>query len=676
MALPPEPHVDPLAPGRAEVGERARVALAAQLTRLSGPARRALGDRDADAFLARIEHGFGDLYGPLDGLFGPGRADDTPAPPMALDALLDALLDTVLAATAARPDELRALDHRREIDPGWFQRADMVGYVTYVDRFADTLAGLGEHLDLLEELGVTYLHLMPLLRPRPGESDGGYAVADYDEVDPALGSMDELEALAGELRRRHVSLCVDLVVNHTAAEHEWARRAVAGDPRYRAFYRIFPDREIPDRYEETLPEVFPDFAPGNFTEVPGVGWVWTTFNTFQWDLDHANPDVFRAMLDVMLHLANRGVEILRLDAVPFTWKRLGTDCQNQPEAHLLLQAWRALVRMAAPAVVFKAEAIVPPDQLVPYLGAHARFRRECDLAYHNQLMVQLWSSLAARDGRVATHALRRLRPAPEPTSWVTYVRGHDDIGWAIDDADAMAAGWGGASHRRFLVDYYAGDFPGSFATGARFQENPATGDARTSGTAAALCGIEQGRAAGDAALVDAGIRRLVLLYSVIFSWSGIPLVYMGDEIALGDDGSWRDDPARAGDNRWMHRPRMDWTAAARRHQAGTVEQRVFDAMAALSAARRRLDGLRRGAHLEVLDVDDPHVLAYARHHPSTGSFLALVNFGDEPARIHAGLLDAVGLVAPTAVCGSETGLTVVDDHIVLAALGYLWLADA
>lgn len=664
----------PLGP-RAEVVGRGRAALAAELERLRSPAVEALGARDGDAFCARVEQWFLDLYAALDGLWGPGRADDVPAPPVPFDRLVSDLLDVVLEAAAARSDELRALDHRREIDPTWFQRSRMVGYVTYVDRFAGTLTGLGGHLDLLEELGVTYLHLMPLLRPREGENDGGYAVADYDEVDPRLGTMDDLEALATELRHRRISLCVDLVVNHTAAEHPWARAAVAGDERFRRFYLTFPDRELPDRYEATLPEVFPDFAPGNFTRVPELGWVWTTFNSYQWDLDHSNPEVFTAMLQVMLRLANRGVEVLRLDAVPFTWKRMGTDCQNQPEAHLLLQAWRALVRVAAPAVIFKAEAIVPPDQLVPYLGAHARFRPECDLAYHNQLMVQLWSSLAARDGRVATHALRRLRPNPDTTAWVTYVRGHDDIGWAVDDADAGAVGWGGASHRRFLVDYYAGDFPGSFARGARFQVNEATGDARTSGTAAALCGIEAGRTEDDPLLLEAGIRRLLLLYSVIFSWSGIPLVYMGDEIALGDDGSWRDDPALAGDNRWMHRPRMDWDAAARRHQPGTLEHRVFRGMVGLSRARRRLLVLRAGSSLQPLDVDSPHVLAYARHHPRTGSFLGLVSFADEPVSVDAGVLDAARLLSPTVVHGSEPGLVVEGGRIHLPPISFRWLAD-
>ena len=419
------------------------------------------------------------------------------------------------------------------------------------------------------ELGVTYLHLMPLLRPRDGESDGGYAVADYDQVDPRIGTMADLQALAGDLHERGIALCVDLVLNHTAREHEWARKALAGEPGYREMYLIYPDRTEPDAYERTLPEVFPDTAPGSFTQVSGLGWVWTSFHEYQWDLNYANPAVFRAMLGTMLALANRGIDVLRLDAVPFLWKRMGTDCQNQPEAHLLLQAFRALTRLAAPGLVLKAEAIVSPEMLAPYLGGHDRFRPECDLAYDNQLMVMLWSSLATRDVRLAERALSHRRAAPAPTSWVTYVRCHDDIGWAVSDADAAAAGIDGFAHRRFLADFYAGRFPGSFGRGALFQDNPATGDARISGMAASLCGIEAALeppdGSADPGALTAAVRRLESMYAIAFSFGGIPLIYMGDELAMRSDPGWAADPAHAHDNRWMHRPLMDWDLAGRRH---------------------------------------------------------------------------------------------------------------
>jgi amylosucrase len=376
----------------------------------------------------------------------------------------------------------------------------------------------------------------------------------------------------------------------------------------------------------------------------------------------------------MLFLANRGVEVLRLDAVPFTWKRMGTDCENQPEAHLLLQAWRALVRIAAPAVVFKAEAIVPPDQLVPYLGAHERFRPECELAYHNQLMVMLWSSLAAQETRLATHALSRMRPLPAGTSWCTYVRCHDDIGWAVHDADAAAVGFGGFEHRRFLADFYANRFPGSFARGADFQANPATGDVRTSGTAASLCGVEAALDAGDPAALSAAVDRLLLLYSVIVSFGGTPLVYMGDELALRNDHHYLDDPALAADSRWMHRPTMDWTAADRRGRPGTLESQVFGWFRRMLETRRDLQALHAGAPAEVWQSGHDRVLAYRRRHPRSGPFLALVNLGEAEAPVSLNLLEHAGVGPYDLILAPHPPRLDLDRRVLVPGLSFAWYA--
>ncbi|HEY4627156.1 MAG TPA: alpha-amylase family glycosyl hydrolase, partial [Blastococcus sp.] len=427
-------------------------AWAALRPRLAEDAVAALGSGEADAFLARAELALFDVHEPLAVLYGDGHD---------VDVLFERALRVALEAAAQRPDDLRRLDRRREIDPGWFQRARMQGYVCYVDRFCGTLAELPGRLDYLDELGTTYLHLMPLLRPRPGENDGGYAVADYRSVDPRLGTMADLEDVARALHARDMSLCIDLVLNHTAREHHWAQAWLAGDPEYAGFYTAFPDRRMPDAYDATIPEVFPDRAPGSFSWVPEAregngGWVWTTFWPYQWDLDCATPAVTLAMLGEITWLANRGVDVFRMDAVPFMWKRLGTSCQNQPEGHTLLQLLHALTRLAAPGVVFKAEAIVAPEDLVPYLGRHDRYRPECELAYQNQLMVMSWSSLATQDATLAARALGRMPQIPPATSWVTYVRGHDDIGWAVSDTDAGATGVSGGGHRRFLNDFYSG----------------------------------------------------------------------------------------------------------------------------------------------------------------------------------------------------------------------------
>jgi amylosucrase len=645
------------------------VALEALRPRVAEYAEDVLGRPDAASFLARVDVQFLDIYEPVDALYA-DKHD--------VDSLVERLVRRALRAAAERPADLGELDRRREVDPHWYQRERLVGYVCYVDRFCGTLAELPGRLDYLAELGVTYLHLMPVLRPRDGENDGGYAVSDYRAIDPRLGPMADLEQLARVLRGRGISLCVDVVLNHTAMEHEWARRWVAGDPEYTDFYTAFPDRTMPDAYERMIAQVFPDRAPGSFTwfdEANGGagGWVWTTFWSYQWDLNYANPNVFAAMLDTILWLANRGIDVFRLDAIPFAWKRLGSTCINEPEVHSLVQALHALVKLAAPAAIFKAEAIVAPEYLVPYLGGHDRYRPECELAYHNQLMVMLWSSLAERESRLATQSLRRMASIPPEASWVTYARCHDDIGWAVSDTDAAAVGLGGFEHRRFLNDFYSGRFPFSFARGALFQENPATGDARISGSAASLCGIDDALQRGDDHALELGIRRLVLLYSVVFAYGGIPLIYMGDELALRNDVRYLDDPQLAADNRWMHRPWMDWSAAARRTDPATLEGRVFAWIQRLGTVRKDLMALRTGGEFEVIVVDNPHVFAWRRRHPRSGDFVGLANFAESEQSVDVGPFHSLGRLET--VLSSDGALDVRYGRAYLPGLGFAWLVE-
>jgi amylosucrase len=623
--------------------------------------------RDADLFMARLRRWWPDL---AEGLAGPYQATTD------LDALLEQV--TLLLAThyRGRPEELKLLDLDRSLGPDWLQRPDMLGYVCYADRFAGDLPGVAGHLDYLAELGVRYLHLMPLLEPRPGASDGGYAVADYRSVDPRLGTMTDLERLCGDLRARGMSLCIDLVLNHTAAEHEWARKARAGDPEAQAMYWMFPDRAGPDAYEATLPEVFPDFAPGNFTWLPDTQrWVWTTFNDYQWDLNWSNPAVFTEMADIVLYLANLGVEVFRLDAVAFMWKRVGTNCQNQPEVHELLQALRACARIAAPAVAFKAEAIVAPGDLAAYLGLGRHHGRVSDLAYHNSLMVQFWSALATRDTRLATRVLSRFPEKPPTAAWATYLRCHDDIGWAVMDEDANAVGWSGHPHRGFLAGFYAGLHPGSFARGEVFQENEVTGDRRTSGSLASLAGLEAALETGDDWQVELAVRRILLGHALILGWDGVPLVYMGDELGLRNDRSYLDDPDKADDNRWLHRPPMDWNVATRRTKAGTIEHRIHSGLSGLVRARQATPHLHAATPVSVLDLGHPKLFAFARRHP-LGTLLAVCNFSEERVWIGPGHTPSVaGIVGHDQPLDRIGGgrLAVAENGLTLEPYQAVWL---
>ena len=566
-----------------------------------------VGERTADRalVLARIRRFWPDLVRGLEIAYG-ARASSIATEVVAL----------AVQRFGDRSCDLRVLDLQRLVEPDWFQQPSAVGYACYAERFGGTLSGVAKHADYLSELGVTYLHLMPLLAPRPAPNDGGYAVQDYRKIRSDLGSMDDLRALATALRQRGIALTLDLVVNHVAREHEWANRARAGDQRYREYFHIFDDRGLPDAYEANLPEVFPDFAPGSFTWDGEVdGWVWTTFNSWQWDLNWHNPDVFVEMVDVVLYLANAGVECLRLDAIAFLWKRMGTTCQNQPEVHAVTQALHAVSKIMAPALIFKAEAIVGPEDLIPYLGVGEHAGKVSDLSYHNTLMVQTWSALAASDARLASTALRRFAAKPTSTAWATYIRCHDDIGWAVDDVDASAVGWDGFAHRDFLSEWYAGTYPGSDARGLVFQHNPDTGDRRISGMAASLAGIEAALASGDGAHLDLAVRRLMLAHAIILGWGGLPLIYMGDELALRNDYDYVDDADHAEDNRWVHRPAMPWAVAERRREAGTLEHRVWHELRHLIVTRAGLPSLHAATESVVLDPVNPAVLGWLRPHP-------------------------------------------------------------
>jgi amylosucrase len=578
----------------------------------------ALPAHRVEVFEARLERWWPDL---LEGL------EVFPDP----EAVGRRVVGLAAAAYAVRPDDLHRLDLRRSLAPDWFQQPTALGYAAYADRFAGDLAGVAEHLDHLTDLGVTYLHLMPLLQPRPAPNDGGYAVADYRAVREDLGTVDDLRDLTTRLRERGISLCLDLVLNHVAREHEWARRARAGEETYRAYFHLYPDRSMPDAFEQTLPEVFPDFAPGSFTwEDELDAWVWTTFNSYQWDVDWSNPDVLCEYGDIVLHLANLGVEVLRLDAIAFIWKRLGTSCQNQPEVHALTQALRTMVRIACPAVVFKAEAIVGPRDLMPYLGTGRHHGKVSDLAYHNGLMVQIWSMLASRDVRLATYALQQLSGAPSSTAWITYARCHDDIGWAVDDGDAAAMGISGFDHRAFLSDFYAGDFPGSWARGLVFQENPDTGDRRISGSLASLAGLE----CDDPFALD----RIRLVHALVLGFGGLPVLWMGDEIGLLNDSGWAEEPGHEEDNRWVHRPRMPW------RPDGTADDRfgVLPHVTALVRSRQRTPHLHASVETRVEWPEDGGVLLTVRDHP-LGPLVGVYNVTDTDRSVTTAKLRDLGL---------------------------------
>ncbi len=550
---------------------------------------------------------------------------------------LELLLHSLARSWIERPAGLKNLDARREQQPDWFLSNQMLGGVCYVDLFAGDLAGIRARIPYFKELGLTYLHLMPLFRCPPGENDGGYAISSYREVDPVLGTMPDLAALSDDLRANGISLVLDFVFNHTSNEHEWAQHARRGNPDYQDFYFLFPDRALPDAYETHLREIFPDEHPGAFTYFADIDrWVWTTFHSYQWDLNYRSPAVFIRMAEELLFLANQGVEVLRLDAVAFIWKQMGTVCENLPEAHQLIQAFNAVARIAAPALLFKSEAIVHPDEVARYIHLD-----ECQLSYNPLLMALLWETLATRQVRLLNASLReRFRIAPG-CGWVNYVRCHDDIGWTFSDEDAAGVGIDGYGHRQFLNRFYTGRFEGSFARGLPFQENPKTGDCRISGTCASLAGLEKAALEETAREVDLALRRILLIHGIILTIGGIPLIYLGDEIGTLNDYNYRKDPDKARDSRWVHRPFASDAAYARRSDPQSPEGRIFAGLQALIALRKRTPALG-GQDFQLIDTGHPAVFGFARANAGA-QVIVLANFSEQAVHLPANLLRLYGL---------------------------------
>lgn len=600
-----------------------------------------------DAFAARFDAQFPRLHALFTELYG-DRADGSEQ--------LAEVAGLAAAAWQARPFESRVRDAQRESDPDWFQSERMLAGVCYVDRYAGNLAGIRDQIPYFRDLGLTMLHLMPLFDSPDEENDGGYAVSSYRRVNPSLGTMDQLAELAADLRTAGISLMLDFVFNHTSDEHEWARAAVAGEAEYADFYRIFPDRTLPDEYEKTTREVFPDDHPGSFVQLPDGRWIWSTFHRHQWDLNYANPAVFRAMAGEMLFLANQGVEILRMDAVAFIWKRLGTACESLPEAHLLLRAFNAVLAMAAPGVVFDSEAIVHPDEVVAYISPE-----ECALSYNPLQMALTWEALASRDARLLQQALERRHALPEGTAWLNYVRSHDDIGWTFADKDAAELGIDAGAHRRFLNDFYVGRTPGGFARGVPFQENPRTGDARVAGTTASLAGIEAGDAGGE--------DRVVLAHAIAMSTGGIPLLYLGDEVAQLNDHTYADDPARRSDSRWVHRGNRARDRYADRDDLATSAGRVFRRLTKLISVRQQTAAF---AGSELIGFRTPHaaVLGYQRPAPDGTVVLVLANVGDAEVQIDPLTLSGFERATYDLVHDTEIDL---DEGLALPAHGFVWL---
>lgn len=640
------------------------------LNRILDQLRPDVRKRDLRHFYTRLGANFYAIYSLFQLLYG--KRDD-------FEDQMRRVVEVMTLNYIQRRNGLKKRDRERESDHNWFLSQEWVAMALYTNSFAGDLQGLAQRLGYLQELGVNLLHVMPILKCPPGASDGGYAVSDYRDVDERIGSLEDLDELARSLHKRDMLLTLDVVVNHVSDQHEWAQRARAGEKKYQDYFFAFDNREVPDMFEETMPEVFPENAPGNFTWNEEMQkWVMTVFNHYQWDLNWSNPSVFIEMLDILLFWANRGTDILRLDAVAFLWKKVGTTCQNEREAHLILQLLKDCCQVTAPGVLFIAEAIVAPVEITKYFGEDAVIAKECEIAYNATFMVLLWDAVATRNTKLLEQGIRSLPDKLDRATWLNYVRCHDDIGLGFDDADVARAGYEPAAHRAFLLDYFTGVFEDSPARGLPFGLNEKSGDARISGSLASLAGLETALESGAEDAIQDSIDLILLLHGMIMSYGGIPLLYYGDEIGLLNDYSYRDDPEKADDARWLHRPKIDWQNAERRHQRGTPEQRLFEGIARMIAVRKSVPAFADFNNRELIDTGNSHLFAFMRSNPFElhDEVLVLANFDNVPQSLDLadlGNRSQFGFSRLRDLCTGEAPAQF-GDHLVVPPRRFYWLS--
>ncbi|SEG14735.1 alpha-amylase family glycosyl hydrolase [Algoriphagus boritolerans] len=545
------------------------------------------------------------------------------------------LIQSLIQGYQNRENALRKRDEEKAKKDFWFLSNQLTGMSLYVDRFAGDLKSMPEKLGYLDNLGVNFLHLMPIFESPAGESDGGYAVSDFRKVDERFGTLGDLISLRKKMHDQGMFLMLDIVLNHTSHHHEWAKKAKAGDKYYQDFFYTYDNRWIPNEFNATMPDIFPESAPGNFTWNEEMGkWVMTVFHSYQWDLNYTNPIVFREMLENILFYGNLGVDVLRIDAPAFIWKKTGTASQNLPEAHTLLRLIKQCVQVATPGMALLGEAIVAPKEIMNYFGTGEFIAQECDFAYNATQMALQWDMLATGETKIMLNAQHEILQKPYGTSWITYTRCHDDIGLGYDDYMIAQAGKDPYQHRKFLKEYYSysGEQWMSPARGALFSSNPKTGDARISGTLASLCGLEKAVIERNENSIDQSIQKILLMQAHFIFLGGLPMLFYGDEIGYTNDYSFQNDPGKSYDNRWMHRPVIDWEKVRKVEIEGSIENRVFFGTKKLLEIRKQKPLFSDSSNISWLSPHNIHVAGFIRRLGNERVY-CLFNFCDKVANL-------------------------------------------
>ena len=542
------------------------------------------------------------------------------------DSMYAELCDNLHRFYLERNSDLKAMDIERENNPNWYKSNDMLGMMLYIDNFAGNIKGVESKLDYLEKSNVNYIHLMPFLDTVPGKSDGGYAVKDFRKVREDLGTMEDLEHLTASCHKRNMNVCMDFVMNHTSEDHEWARRARAGEGEYMSRYFFFDSEKIPNEFEETVPQVFPRNAPGNFTWLPDIGhYVMTTFYPYQWDLNYLNPRVFNEMMYNFLYLANKGIDVIRIDAVPYIWKEIGTQCRNLRRVHTIVRMMRIIGEIVCPSVLLLGEVVMEPEKVVPYFGTVEK--PECHMLYNVTTMATTWHTVATRDVSLLKRQLDIVAGLPKEYVFLNYLRCHDDIGWGLDYDFLKARGQEEVPHKKFLNDYFQGFTENSKSRGELYEYDPVTQDARFCATTASMCGIEKAGFEQNQPEMDKAIDLDVMLHAYMFTQSGIPVIYSGDEIGQVNDYTYKNDPNKAHDSRYIHRGAMRWDLAENIENPDSVEGRIFNRLSQLEQLRKTEKVFMTNADMWTVETYDPSILCIGRYYEGEKMF-GLFNFSE------------------------------------------------
>ena len=511
-----------------------------------------------------------------------------------------------------RPVPLRKIDRKREKNPDWYKGNDILGMMMYTDAFAGTLQGVKEKLDYIKSCGVNYLHMMPLLESPKGRDDGGYAVADFRKVKPELGTIEDLKELTSLCHEQGISCCLDFVMNHTSEDHAWAKAARAGDPQARSRYFFYDNWDIPNRYEETTPQVFPTTAPGNFTWLPDCNQVvMTTFYPYQWDLNYANCMVFNDMVDNMLFLTNCGIDVIRLDAVPYIWKELGTKSRNLPQVHTLVRMMRLVSEIVCPGVLLLGEVVMEPAKVLPYFGSVDR--PECHMLYNVTTMASTWNTIATKDVGLLRRQMDQVCALPKEYVFLNYLRCHDDIGWGLDYDWLKQFGIEEVPHKKYLNDVLTGRGYGSDARGELYNDDPRLGDARLCGTTASLCGLETALYENNPDKVKQAVACDLMLHAYLLIQSGIPVLYSGDEVGQLNDYSYKENPDKCADSRYLHRGKFQWENLKKTDKNYRVSMEIFHTLRKMEQIREQHPVFNGKADVWTFDTGYSHVLGIGRY---------------------------------------------------------------